>query len=190
MRSACNRACKNVGECYIDDTIHDSEIASGLPGTTKMDCKMKRVLFLCAVAFGLVGCTSIEVKPLAYDPELTEISLIDNPRVIVHDFVPVLEKHLAERGIGLKRVSEFAQLERDEYGIRYSARQSWTFVTYLSDAYVRIYKGNLLVAEGRYHLIGQFFCLSLFKWQGTETKMKPVYDELLKKFPAAEEKRP
>ena len=81
-------------------------------------------------------------------------------------------------------------LEKDEYGIRYSARQSWTFVTYLSDAYVRIYKGNLLVAEGRYHLIGQFFCLSLFKWQGTETKMKPVYDELLKNFPAAEEKRP
>ena len=143
---------------------------------------MIRIL-LFSIVFCLVGCTSIDVSPLQYDAKIKEITLIDNPKVIVHDFVPVIERFFAQYGIGVRRVSEFTQLRSNEYGIRYSATQSWDLTTYLSDAYVNVYKGNMLVAEGRYHLIGGSFCMSLFKWQGTETKMKPVFEELLKNFP-------
>ena len=135
---------------------------------------------LCVVVF--VGCTSIKVQPLKYDPELKEINLLDNPKVIVEDFVPVMEQHFSKHGLALKRVPQFAQLNENEYGIRYSARRSWDFATYLSLAYVNIYKGNKLVAEGNYHLIGGGG-FSLFKWQGTETKLAPMYDELLKNYP-------
>ena len=143
---------------------------------------MTRILLL-SIVLCLVGCTSIDVSPLQYDAKIKEITLIDNPKVIVHDFVPVMEHFLAQYGIGLKRVSEFTQLRSNEYGIRYSATQSWDLTTYLSDAYVNVYKGNTLVAEGKYHLIGGSFCFSLLKWQGTETKMKPVFEELFKNFP-------
>ena len=142
-----------------------------------------RVL-LFSVVLCLVGCsTNIEVSPLQYDKNLKEISLINNPKVIVRQYVPTLELYFARHGIGVKRVSESTELGPDEYGIRYSARQSWTITTYLSDAYVDVYKGNKVVAVGKFHLVGGSFCLSLSKWNRTETKMKPVLEELLKNYP-------
>ena len=149
---------------------------------------MIRSFVVCVGVFFLAGCTAINVRPLPYDAQNREIALIDNPKVIVNDFVPVMERHFSRHGIALKRVSEFTQLKDNEYGIRYSAKRSWTVVAYLSDAYVRIYKGNVLVAEGSYHLGGRSFCLSPFKWQGTETKMTPVFDELLKNYPEIKKK--
>ena len=149
-----------------------------------------RTLLLAAAVFILAGCTSIEVRPLPYDAQLKEISLIDNPRVIVHDFVSVMEEHFSRHGIALKQVPQFAQIGENTYAIRYSAQQSWDFTTYLSDAYVNVYKGNLLVACGKYHLIGGSACLSLLKWQGTEKKMAPVFEELLKNYSTAGPKRP
>ena len=151
---------------------------------------MKSFLIAVLGILCLAGCTSIDVTPLQYDAKIKEIYLIDNPKVIVDDFVPVMERYFAQYGIGLRRVSEFTQLRSNQYGIRYSARQSWDFTTYLSDAFVNVYKGNMLVAEGKYHLIGGSFCFSFFKWQGTETKMKPVYEELMKNFPKAGQKSP
>ncbi len=148
-----------------------------------------RMLLLTAVIC-LAGCTSTDVRPLQYDANLKEIKLLDNPKVIVDDFVPVMELIFSQRGIALKRVPQFTQLDANEYGIRYSARRSWDFTTYLSDAYVNVYKGNLLIAYGKYHLTGGAWSLSLLKWQGVETKMKPVFDELLKNYPRVEQKRP
>lgn len=144
---------------------------------------MIRFFMLLSVVVFLAGCTSVEVQPLKYDAKNHEIILIDNPKVIVDDFVPVMERFFSQRGIALRRAPEFTHLGENEYGIRYSARRSWDFTAYLSDAYVNVYKGNLLVAYGKYHLIGGSACLSLFKWQGTETKMGPVLDELLKNYP-------
>ena len=103
--------------------------------------------------------------------------------MIIDDFVPVMEDYFSEHGLVLKHAPAITQLGENEYGIRYSAKQSWDFKTYLADAYVNVYKGKALVAEGKYHLIGGCFCLSLFKWQGIETKMRPIYEKLLKDYP-------
>ena len=146
-------------------------------------------MLLTALIF-LAGCTSINVRPLRYDANLKEIKLLDNPKVIVSDFVPVMGKIFAQHGITLRQVSESTRLGEKEYGIRYSAKRSWTVVPYLSQAYVKVYQGDAIVAEGTYELIGRSVCLSLYKWQGVETKMKPVYDELLKNYPPPDQKRP
>ncbi len=146
-----------------------------------------RMLVLLAAVICLAGCTSIDVRPLQYAADLKEIKLLDNPKVIVDDFVPVMEWNFSQRGIALKRVPQFTQVGANEYSIRYSARRSWDLTTYLSDAYVNVYKGNLLVAYGKYHLTGGAWSLSLLKWQGVETKMKPVYNELLKNYPKVEQ---
>lgn len=143
---------------------------------------MNRILLPLAVVLCLAGCTSIEVRPLPYDAQIKDIKLIENPKVIVDDFVPVMEKNFSRHGIGLKHFTESARVGENEYVIRYSAKRSWMVLPYLADANVRVYKGSMIVAEGKYHLIGRFFCLSPYKWQGVETKMQPVFDELLKNY--------
>ena len=147
------------------------------------------ILSLLALAFLLAGCTSIDVFPLPYDAQAKEIKLMDNPDVIVRDFVPVMNKHFSEHGITLTRAPENTTIGENEYVIRYSAKRSWFVAPYLSTAYVKVYKGSRIVAEGNYELIGRFFCLSPYKWQGVETKMKPLYDELLKNYPENQSKR-
>ena len=143
---------------------------------------MNRILLPIAVALCLAGCTSIQVRPLPYDAQIKDIKLIENPKVIVDDFVPVMEQNFSQHGIALKHFAESARIGENEYAIRYSAKRSWTVVPYLADAYVKVYKGDMIVAEGKYHLIGRSVCLSIFKWQSVETKMKPVFDELLKNY--------
>ena len=143
---------------------------------------MNRILLPLAVVLCLAGCTSIEVRPLPYDAQVKDIKLIENPKVIVDDFVPVMEKYFSQHGIGLKHFAESARVGENEYVIRYSAKRSWMVVPYLSDAHVKVYKGDMIVAECKYHLIGRSICLSLYKWQGVETKMQPVFDELLKNY--------
>ena len=47
----------------------------------------------------LCGCNSYNVKSLPYDPNLKDIVVVDNPKVIVDDFVDVMtdENSLRER---------------------------------------------------------------------------------------------
>ena len=143
---------------------------------------MNRIFLPLAIALCLAGCTSIQVRPLPYDAQVKDIKLIENPKVIVDDFVPVMEQNFAQHGIALKHFTASTKPGENEYVIRYSAKRSWMVWPYLSDAYVRVYKGSMIVAEGKYRLIGRSVCLSLFKWQSVETKMKPVFDELLKNY--------
>ena len=133
----------------------------------------------------LCGCNSYKVTSLPYDAELKDITVVNNPRVIVDDFVDVMTDAFAVRNIRLHHVVAELHEKSDGYVIRYDARQSWDFTPYLSDATIRISKNGMPVASGKYHHTGQSFSLDIFtKWRGTEWKMKDVYDELLKNYPS------
>jgi len=137
----------------------------------------------CGVVM-LCGCNSYKVSSLPYDVELKEITVVDNPRVVVGDFVDVMTDAFASRNIKLRYVSDGRGEMSDGYVLCYDARQSWDFTTYLSDATIRISKNGMPIASGKYHHVGQSFSLDLFtKWRSVEWKMKDVYDELLKNYP-------
>ena len=140
-----------------------------------------RVLFVGLLTL-MVGCNTYDVRALNYDPEMKQVTVIQNPKVLVADFVNVLEDAFADRGIKVKYGPSNYSAAPGEYTVDYSARQSWDFTTYLSDANVNVRKDNALLGRGHYHHIGGSCSYSLFKWQGTKKKMTPLYDELFKNY--------
>lgn len=100
-------------------------------------------------------------------------------------FESTVEDAFIDRGFTVQLVDSVYVPKPDEYSVRYSARRSWDFVRYLSDADIRIYKGNILVAHGHYHHVGRSLSLDIFtKWRSVEWKMEDLYDELFKNYTA------
>ncbi|MDO7926147.1 Sbal_3080 family lipoprotein [Pseudomonas sp. KFB-139] len=137
----------------------------------------------CLVLIGLSvlsGCTSIQVEPLAVRP--VNICIEQNPKVLVTDFVSVVQSGLASRGI---KSDVYMHVPAScEYRMTYVAYRTWDFVPYLSSADLEIWdREKRRVGAAHYHLRGKGG-LSMAKWQGTETKMAPVLDQLLKDMPA------
>ena len=132
----------------------------------------------------LYGCNSYNVKSLPYDPNLKDIVVVDNPKVIVADFVDVMTDEFNAREIKVRCVPQSYAAKPKEYVVCYDARRSWDFSPYLSDATIHIRKDGMTIAKGKYHHTGGSASLDVFtKWRGTEWKMKELYDELLKYYP-------
>ena len=145
----------------------------------KMKCKFVGVSLIL-----LYGCNSYNVKSLPYDPNLKDIVVVDNPKVIVADFVDVMTDEFNAREIKVRCVPQSYAAKPKEYVVFYDARRSWDFSPYLSDATIRISKDGMTIAKGKYHHTGGSASLDVFtKWRGTEWKMKELYDELLEYYP-------
>ena len=86
----------------------------------------------------LCGCNSYDVKSLPYDPNLKDIVVVDNPKVIVADFVDVMTDEFNARKIKVRCVPQSYAAKPKEYVVCYDARRSWDFSPYLSDATIRI----------------------------------------------------
>ena len=143
---------------------------------------MKKYLFILSATAALLmsACTSIEVTPIPKGAEIAEVKIEMNEKVKVTDFVPVMQDAFAKHGIQTQVVASNYQGREGECTISYSALRSWDFAPYLADAYVHVKKDGVVIGRAKYHHYGGF---SLLKWQGTETKMTPVYEELLKEYP-------
>ena len=145
----------------------------------KMKCKFVGLSLIL-----LCGCNSYNVKSLPYDPNLKDIVVVDNPKVIVADFVDVMTDEFNAREIKVRCVPQSYAAKPKEYVVCYDARRSWDFSPYLSDATIHIRKDGMTIAKGKYHHTGGSASLDVFtKWRGTEWKMKELYDELLKYYP-------
>ena len=144
---------------------------------------MFRTLFIGAVLCCLVGCNAYTVQKLPYDAALQTIVIERNDKVLVSDFEETLKYIL--RDLGLKvRVAQHPYYSYDPstYVLHYTARQSWDFTAYLSLAEVTLYKNNQKVAKGTYKHRGASCSLSPFKWQGTESKIRPLLEELFEEY--------
>ena len=133
-----------------------------------------------AVAAGIISlsaCTAIDVKPISKENKVSHICIQENPKVIIRDFLPaiedILQSHLITSDVYTGKVPEDC-----EYKMTYVAFQKWDFVTYMTDAEVRVYKQGKQIGYGQYHLRGGGG-LSLMKWSGAKSKMTPVMEELL-----------
>jgi len=135
-------------------------------------------LVLFSTAFA--SCTSITVEPLSAELQVQEICIQNNPKVIVEDFLLVIQEGLARHGIKATLHTGSVPAEC-EYLMTYTARQSWDGVPYLSHAEILIEHKGARVGYGEYHLIGKA-AFSLLKWQSTNIKMDPVLDELFEEY--------
>lgn len=132
-----------------------------------------RLGIVCIV---LSGCTSVEVKRADPATGMRHVCIEENPRVTVPDFLTVLRDGIDRNGLS----SEVYREQRPahcEFVLTYTALRSWDLGTYLSHAELRIERDGRQLASAQYHLRGKGG-FSLTKWQGVETKMNPVIDEL------------
>ncbi|MEM1144095.1 MAG: Sbal_3080 family lipoprotein [Pseudomonadota bacterium] len=127
------------------------------------------------------ACTSVDVKPLnaQSDPDL--ICIEENDKVIVGDFLSVVQTRIEDHGI-LTDVFPEKAAEYCDYVLTYVALQTWDMGTYMHHAELRLLYQGRRVAYAEYHLKGKGG-LSLMKWKSTKSKMEPVVDELLGKTP-------
>lgn len=133
-------------------------------------------LSISVLALGLAACTSVRVTPLQSAP--TILCIEENPKVMVSDFLAVLQQGFARHGI---TTQPYATISWGQcpYVVRYTARRSWDMAPYLSSAELTVLGPRReTLATAAYHLRGKGG-LSLMKWQGTKSKMDPVIDELL-----------
>ena len=105
---------------------------------------MKTILAFFMVAM-LCGCNTYYVKSLPYDPELKDVVVVHNPKVIVTDFVDVMTDEFNVRKIKVRNAPQDYVGTPNEYIVHYDARQSWDFSLYLSDASIRILKDGVFL---------------------------------------------
>jgi hypothetical protein len=125
----------------------------------------------------VAGCTSVNVRPVSSELNITDVCIEENPKVIVEDFLSVVRNGFDRHGIATKVVNRPAPKEC-EYVLTYTALKTWDLGTYLHHAELRLESGGRLVGLAEYHLAGKGG-FSLMKWQSTKTKIDPVIDELL-----------
>lgn len=122
------------------------------------------------------ACTTIRVDPL--EAPATVVCIEENPEVQVDDFIGTLQRGFKRHGIETRLHKQIPSGSCPQI-LSYTARRSWSVVTYLSMAELRIRdpEGRLL-ASAYYRFRGRGL-LAVRKWQSTEIKMTPVIDQLL-----------
>jgi hypothetical protein len=131
------------------------------------------------LATGFVGCTSVTVEPL--QAGVKEVAIRENPKVSVDGFLPYVQQSFEARGIATHVIKE-SDTAGDAYVVTYTALRSWDVATYLSSAEFWVYHRSDLVGHAEYHLRGKGG-LALTKFEGFETKLDPVFAELLANYP-------
>ncbi|WP_392886292.1 Sbal_3080 family lipoprotein [Pseudomonas migulae] len=166
---------------FTDRSI-DRETASNYYGAIILISIFQGLNMLPRVALaGLLltvsGCTNIKVDPVAPQYKITQLCIEENPKVVVGDFVDGLQTLLRKHNIE-SRLYAAPVPSSCEYRLTYTAIRSWDFSAYLSDASVRLYKGDQQIGFGQYHLTGEGG-FDPSKIASVEEKMAPVIGQLL-----------
>ena len=142
---------------------------------------MKKNVVCIAGVLAVSACTSVQVNAVSENQvnAIHQICSVNNPKVLVKDFVPVVQSRVQHHGI-VSRVVEGSEASACTYQLQYSAKRSWDFTPYMSWAELKLYQNEVLIANAEYKLVGKGG-LSLTKWQSVETKMTPVIDQLFAK---------
>lgn len=108
------------------------------------------ILLLASIALHmlLVGCTSVDVKPVPAEHRISTVLIKENPKVAVADFLDVLVDGFERHNINAQVVSPTAETG-DAYTVTYVAYRKWDMAPYLVDATITIQKDNLRIAHAK-----------------------------------------
>jgi hypothetical protein len=139
-----------------------------------------RTIAICAILLFTAGCTTTSVVPVQDEP-LSVVCIIRNTDVNVDDFVPVVQARFAYHGIRTKLYDGAPAASVCPYTLDYTADRWWDLAPYMVDAKLFLKKDNEVIASGHFHIRGHGG-LDMAKWEGTETKLDPVIDEMLASY--------
>jgi hypothetical protein len=139
----------------------------------------------------IAGC-SIQtlVEPIPPQTSISEICILENPKVIISDFLPVVQENISRHGL---RSSVYRQVPSDcVYVLDYVAYQRWDFTLFMSDASIKLYRDKKLVGSVSYQTPTGIFGgggANPAKWKSTKEKLDPLLDELFKNYPGPSQKQ-
>ncbi|MGS2723229.1 Sbal_3080 family lipoprotein [Porticoccus sp. GXU_MW_L64] len=140
---------------------------------------MKKIALLMLLVM-ISGCTSIDVSEVDKSHQMTHVCIKNNPKVIVKNFVQVIEDGFQDHLI----TTEVYMGQRPahcKFWLTYTALRSWDFSPYLSHAELRLFKDHSRIGYADYHLKGKGG-FALNKWASVKSKMTPVINQLLGQY--------
>lgn len=98
----------------------------------------------------------------------------ENPKVLVLDFIDVVEDELVQRNLKSLLYSN-TKPSGCEFTLEYTALRSWDLKPFMTMARIKIKKDDLIVGSVRFD---QASGLGFSKFEPTVVKLRPVFKEL------------
>ncbi|MGI9323862.1 MAG: Sbal_3080 family lipoprotein [Pseudomonadales bacterium] len=134
---------------------------------------MKPRIAIVAMTLTMAACTAVNVDPVADSSDLGTVCIVENPKVVVADFIAVVEGRFKHHGVATKLVQDRKGCNTT---LDYTAERSWDLKPFLDYAQLTLRRDGVLIGSAEYRNRGGF---TVTKYAGTASKMNPVVDELL-----------
>ena len=142
-----------------------------------------RLLLIFTAIFITGGCTSITVRPVDFIPEMKHVCVADG-RETCYDakVITSIRDGFYRHGITTQVYIGNSMPNGCDYHLDFMCERSWDLATYMKHTEMRLYRNRDQIGYAEFHLNGGGG-LSLYKFQDTKTKLDPVLDEFLAKYP-------
>jgi hypothetical protein len=133
----------------------------------------------------IAGCSiQTVVEPIPPQTQISEICILENSKVIISDFLPIVQEGISRHGL---RSSVYREVPSNcVYVLEYVAYQKWDFTLFMSEASIKLYRDKKLVGTVSYKTPTGIFGgggANPSKWKSTKEKLDPLLDELFKYYP-------
>ena len=128
----------------------------------------------------LTGCATSQVVPVKENQKdkIDKICVEHNPKVIVNNFEEIITNRLEDHGISHQIYNKNEKPPQCDYTMKYVAFQKWDLSMILTEAELRLYKGDIKIGGAEYKLNAGGL-LNPTKYKSTESKINPLIDQLL-----------
>jgi len=140
-----------------------------------------------AVIGSIAGC-AIQTTVQAVPPNrsISEICILENKKVIISDFLAVVQEGIQRNGLRSKVYRETPNT--CAYVLEYVALQRWDGTLFMSEANIRLYHAQELIGAANYKLPTGIFGgggINPAKWNSTKEKLDPLLDKLFHNYSSA-----
>ena len=130
------------------------------------------------------GCTiQTNVQSIVPNQPIEEICILENPKVAISDFLPVIQEGIQRNGFQSRVFREIPHT--CTYVLEYIAFQKWDFKPFMSEAEIRLYHAQEVIGHASYKLPSGIFGgggANPAKWNSTKEKLDPLLDALFKNY--------
>jgi len=110
-----------------------------------------KLLFTFTAAILLIGCASpYTIKPPPVTTKITQVCIVDNPKVLMSGFLPELKSQLHSYGIATQDWTAYNP-DGCQYWLYYTANWHWDFTMILIYAELKLYQHTTLIGYAEFN---------------------------------------
>jgi hypothetical protein len=141
---------------------------------------MKKILtFIGLATFLFTGCASHKVNPVDKKHNMQYVCIVNNPKVIVKDYIPVVEDIFHEHGIATDIYDKDKIPAYCNVKMKYTVLRKWDLAPFISYANVDLFKNGVQIGYAEYSNKGGF---DFGKWGSSKEKITPILEKLLVQY--------